>query len=141
MSDFPLWIEIPVRFRDVDGMRHVNNAVFFTYMEMARGAYWERLGLGGDLDRLEFILARAECDFRAPIPYGETVRVGIRCSRIGSKSWDYEYRLEGVRDGTLFAEASSVQVYFDYARQRAEPIPAQVRQRIEELEVGGGSRG
>lgn len=139
-AGFPVHVDVEVRFRDVDGMRHVNNAVYFTYMEMARGAYWSALGLGGPgegVESLSFILARTECDFRAPIAYGEIVRVWIRCPRLGRKSWDFEYRLEGLDSDVLFAEARSVQVFYDYTHRRGQEIPSEVRRRIERLEGQG----
>ena len=56
-------IRIPVRFRDVDVLGHVNNAVYFTYMEQVRTEYWlHTFGLT-KLEQLAFIVAHAECDF------------------------------------------------------------------------------
>lgn len=137
MSDFPVTVEIPVRFRDVDGMGHVNNAVFSTYLETARIAYWERLDPSvreGDLRKVTMILARAEIDFRGQIAYGETVRVLCRCPRVGTKSFDLEYRIES-RDGErLHAEARTVQVAFDYEAQCTIPVSDELRRRIEAVE-------
>jgi len=137
MSDYPVSIEIPVRFRDLDGIGHVNNAVFSTYLESARIRYWERLfpGFCGDeLTKVTMILARAEIDFRGQIAYGETVRVLARCPRIGTKSFDLEYRIESAHGERLYAEARTVQVAYDYGEQRTAPVSADLRRRIEELE-------
>ena len=137
MSDYPVAIEIPVRFRDVDGMGHVNNAVFSTYLESARVAYGERLDPSvrdGDLTKVTMILARAEIDFRGQVSYGETVRVRCRCPRIGRKSFDLEYRIESADDGRLYAEARTVQVAFDYDAQRTVPVSDELRRRIEGVE-------
>lgn len=141
MSEFPVTVEIPVRFRDVDGMGHVNNAVFSTYLETARIAYWERLdprfldgAKKGDLRGVTMILARAEIDFRGQISYGETVRVRCRCPRIGGKSFDLEYRVESPDGERLYAEARTVQVAFDYDAQRTIPVSDELRRRIETVE-------
>jgi acyl-CoA thioester hydrolase len=121
----------------VDGMGHVNNAVFSTYLETARIAYWERLDPSvreGDLTRVTMILARAEIDFRGQISYGETVRVLARCPRVGTKSFDLEYRIESADGERLYAEARTVQVAFDYEAQRTIPVSEALRRRIGAIE-------
>ncbi|MGD2116276.1 MAG: thioesterase family protein [Acidobacteriota bacterium] len=138
MSGYPVEVEIPVRFRDVDGMGHVNNAVFHTYLESARLVYWQTVfedrGLGASLDEIAFILARMECDFRGQIPFGDAVRVRIRCPRIGGKSFDFDYRIESPDGRTLYAEARSVQVCFDYDRNETVAVTDDLRRRIARLE-------
>ena len=113
-----------VRFRDLDGMAHVNNAVFMTYMESARLAYFKALGLGGN--PLEgMILARAEVDFRSPIELGEEVEVGVRTGRIGTKSFELEQEVWA--DGRLAAEGKFVVVAYDYEANRSHELPAEWR--------------
>jgi acyl-CoA thioester hydrolase len=65
------------------------------------------------------ILARVEIDYRAQLGIGEEVDVGVRCARIGAKSFDLEYELHA--GGRLVAEARTVIVCFDY--QRGETVP------------------
>ena len=60
-----------VRFRDLDPMGHVNNAVFLTYIESARAAFLQHLGAVQTLEDLAIIVARIEIDFRAPVRFGE----------------------------------------------------------------------
>ena len=85
VDGFPFVYRDTVRFRDLDGMGHVNNAVFLTYMESARIAFLSSLG-AGDNPQHSLILARMEVDFRSPIAFGEEVEVGVRPSRLGTKS-------------------------------------------------------
>ena len=113
-----------VRFRDLDGMAHVNNAVFLTYMESARLAYFKSLGLG-DNPLEGMILARAEVDFRSPIGLGEQVEVGVRTGRIGTKSFDLEQEIWA--DGRLAAEGKFVIVGYDYATSRSRELPVEWR--------------
>jgi acyl-CoA thioester hydrolase len=110
MEGFPFVHREAVRFRDLDGMGHVNNAVFSTYLEQARLAWF------GSHDRMpleDVILARTEIDFRAPVTLGE-VEIGVRPSRVGTKSFELEYELR--QGGTIVAEAKSVLVGYDYER-------------------------
>jgi acyl-CoA thioester hydrolase len=125
VEGYPFVYRDVVRFRDVDGMGHVNNAVFLTYMESARIAYLSALGAGANPQR-SLILARAEVDFRSPIAFGEDVEVGVRTSRIGTKSFELQYEVRA--DGRLAAEGKSVLVGYDYGRGASVEIPAEWRE-------------
>ena len=122
----------PVRFRDLDGMGHVNNAVFSTYLEQARLAWFsqERFGAVDELPLGDVILARTEIDFRSPVQAGETVEVAVRPSRVGTKSFELEYELRAA--GRLVAEAKSVLVGYDYRRGESTPIPDRWKRRLSE---------
>jgi len=71
-----------VRFRDLDPMGHVNNAVFLTYIESARAAFLQHLGAVQTLEDLAIIVARIEIDFRAPVRFGDEVFVNLRAHAI-----------------------------------------------------------
>ena len=132
MDGFPFVLREEVRFRDLDGMAHVNNAVFLTYMESARIAYLSSLGAGPN-PQASLILARTEVDFRSPVVLGEAIEVGVRPGRLGTKSFELEYEVRA--DGRLAAEGRSVLVGFDYTRGESVEIPAQWREWLEASEV------
>ncbi len=132
MDGFPFVYREDVRFRDLDGMGHVNNAVFHTYMESARIAYLEAQGAGSN-PQAALILARMEVDFRSPISLGERVEVGVRPARLGTRSFDLEYEVRA--NGRLAAEARSVLVGYDYTRGESVEIPAEWREWLESSEV------
>lgn len=117
-----------VRFRDLDGLGHVNHAVFLTYMESARLAYFKSLGLGPDNPLEGLILARAEVDFRSPIELGEQVEVGNRVERIGSKSFVLEQQIHA--DGRLAAEGRFVLVAYDYTAGSSRELPDEWREAL-----------
>jgi acyl-CoA thioester hydrolase len=117
-----------VRFRDVDAMGHVNNAVLATYVEQARIEYLRHLGvLDGPLF-MGMILARLEIDFLAPTQPGGEVEVGVRASRSGNKSFQLDYELR--QDEREVARASTVLVAYDYERSRSMPLPGEWRERL-----------
>jgi acyl-CoA thioester hydrolase len=132
VDGFPFVFRENVRFRDLDGLAHVNNAVFLTYMESARIAYLSSLGAGSN-PQASMILARMEVDFRSPVVLGETIEVGVRPSRLGTKSFELEYEVRA--DGRLAAEGKSVLVGYDYTRGESVEIPAQWRGWLEPDEV------
>jgi acyl-CoA thioester hydrolase len=117
-----------VRFRDLDPMGHVNNAVFLTYLEQARIAFFDQHGLPVGLEDLNLIVARVEIDFRAPVRLGQEVEVAVRATRFGTKSFDLDYELTA--DGATVAEAKSVQVAYDYARREPVPLPESWREKL-----------
>jgi acyl-CoA thioester hydrolase len=125
MEGYPFVHCETVRFRDLDGMAHVNNAVFLTYLEQARLAWF------GDSDvqpLRDVILARTEIDFRAPLHMGEVVEIGVRSSHVGTKSFELEYELQA--GGRVVAEAKSVLVGYDYERAESTPVPERWRRRL-----------
>ena len=117
-----------VRFRDLDPMGHVNNAVFLTYIEQARVAFFAAVGAASELEDMTLIVARVEIDFKAPVRLGQEVEISVRASRFGTKSFDFEYVLRV--DGDVVAEAKSVQVAYDYERRAPMPLPEEWRERL-----------
>src|SRR3990170_1034650 len=125
-------IEVPVRFRDLDGMGHVNNAVYFTYMEQARSEGYRALMGITSVAEFDFILARAEGDFKAPIGFGETVVVRVKLTKIGDSSFRFKYELRSKATDTLFATGDSVLVCYDYKRAKPMLIPPRFRMKLEQ---------
>ena len=65
-----------VRWRDLDALNHVNNVVYFTYLEQARLGYLTELGLAFNAPSgIGFILAEASCQFKSALTLGELVTV------------------------------------------------------------------
>ncbi len=118
---------IPVRFADIDAFGHVNNATVVTYMETARIHYLQDvLGWDGKIGSASLIVARVECDYRAPIYLGDTVRAYLRTARLGRSSFDFRYAITAQRGGAepeLAAEGLTVQVAFDYVQGQPIPVP------------------
>jgi len=113
-----------VRFRDVDALGHVNNAVFLTYLEEARIAFL--VPLGAEVSNM--ILARVEIDFRTPLRMGDEIEIGVRPANVGTKSFELEYE---VRSGdAVAAEAKTVLVSFDYASGRSIELPESWREAL-----------
>ena len=117
-----------VRFRDLDAMGHVNNAVFLTYIESARVAFLQHLGAAPTLEDMSIIVARIEIDFRAPVGFGEDVDISVRASRFGGKSFDLDYELRV--GGAVVAEAKSVLVAYDYGTGQAIELPDEWREKL-----------
>jgi len=143
MSDpVPIKLAIQIRWRDLDALGHVNNAVYLTYFELARLAYVRAL-LGADTPRdprtllpanFQFILAEVTCHYRSPATLGDQLAVTIWVSQVGRKSFVFEYRIDDEVTGRLVAEGCSTQVWYDYAAGESRPVPAQIVARMEEVQ-------
>ena len=122
-------IPIQVRFRDVDLMGHVNNAVFFTYFEMGRTAFnQDHVYKVVDRESSSFILAHAGCDYIRPIVLGTDLTLHIGVKNIKTKSFQYVYLLTDAEDESIeYAKGESVQVCYDYTRNTSVEIPPEFR--------------
>ena len=141
---FRFSLPIDVRFRDLDAVGHVNNAVYLTYLEQARVAYWMKVTGLSEIRAIDIILARVEIDYRSPVTFGETIDVAVRCAAMRRSSCTFELRITERKTGRLVAESKNVIVQYDYAAGRSRPIPEAFRRLIREhdpevVEEGGGA--
>jgi acyl-CoA thioester hydrolase len=113
---------LSVRFRDCDAMGHVNHAVYFTYMEQCRLTFW-REATGTASPHTRVIIARAECDYRAPAHFGDELEVRLQVGAIGRSSFALEYEIVQVGADTLVATGKTVMVSYDYAAGKSVPLP------------------
>jgi acyl-CoA thioester hydrolase len=114
-------------------MGHVNNAVYLTYLEIARFAYWKAAEIGRLEGDISYIIARVEIDFRASAVPGDVIDVAISVRAIGRSSFTMEYEIRD-REGQVIVTARSVQVAYDYAAKQSVPVPDAIRARIAEFE-------
>ena len=130
-DDFRHRTTLQVRFRDIDAFAHVNNAVFFSYVEQARIRYLlDVLQPGVGFDRLPLILARVELDYRSPIAFGEEVTIETRVDRVGRKSFGMTHRMTVGPEGRTVGDVRTVLVTYDYAVARPMPVPDDWRERF-----------
>ncbi|GAA0210680.1 acyl-CoA thioesterase [Halobaculum roseum] len=113
---------VPVRYRDLDPMSHVNNAVYATYFEEVRTAFF-REEVGIDLADSQAALASLSIDFRAPIQGTGTVRAVLEVTDVGTTSLTFGYELH--YEDRLVAEGETVQVAI--GEDGPEPLPDPVR--------------
>jgi acyl-CoA thioester hydrolase len=122
------------RFRDTDAMGHINNAVYVTYLEVARQEYWRAFKHDEDYRVVPFILAHVDIDFLSEGLMRETLELCIRCSYVGTKSFGFDYAIREATALRPVVSARSVQVFYDYAAKRSMPCPPEMRERLERFE-------
>ena len=134
MEGFRVVTPLTPRFRDTDAMGHLNNAVYMTYFEMARTAWWTALIGDPDYQKVPFILAHTTIDFRSPAFVHETLLVGIRIARLGNRSFECAYRVAEEKADRLVCDGRSVQVIFDYAKGETFPMPEELKAKVRAFE-------
>jgi acyl-CoA thioester hydrolase len=136
LAGFPVIVELPVVWGEMDSYRHVNNVVYFRYFENARLEYFRRLdwfvyeeetGIGP-------ILAATQARFRKALTYPDTIRVGAHISDIAEDRFTMEYRIVSQRLDGIVTEGQGTIVSFNYREAKKVPIPEVIRQRIADLE-------
>ncbi|WP_049935441.1 acyl-CoA thioesterase [Haloplanus natans] len=134
MTDFEYETELQVRFRDVDAMGHVNNAVYATYLEQARVDYYADV-LGVGLDDIDTVLVNLEIDYRHEVTLADgtvTVEMGVRS--IGESSVVVGYELRA--GDRVAATAETTQVYVDPEAGTSRPLPEDWVETMESLRLG-----
>src|SRR5437667_539732 len=119
-------MELPVQFRDIDGMGHVNNATYLQYMETARVELARKLGQVREGFRPDFIIASARVEFKKPIRDERRITVSVWVSRIRDRSWDLDYSIHGPR-GIRYALGRTTQVAYDYETRAAVQISGKLK--------------
>jgi acyl-CoA thioester hydrolase len=124
--------DVRVRFAETDAQGVVYHSNFLIYCEVARVEFGRKLheGRPGPGQRgYDFVLAHAECDYRAAARFDDRLRVWLRCAAVGTSSITYQYRI--VRwDGTLVCDAKTVQVAVDPETRRPVPLPQAIVDRL-----------
>jgi acyl-CoA thioester hydrolase len=131
MPDFEYETELQVRFRDLDAMGHVNNAVYATYLEQARVDYYADV-LGVGLDDIDTVLVNLEIDYRNEVTLEQgrvTVAMGVRS--IGESSVVVGYELRA--GDRVAATAETTQVYVDPDGGGSRPLPSAWVEKMESL--------
>lgn len=136
MMGFPVRCPIQVRWGDMDALGHVNNAVFFTYLESGRAEYFARSGLFAHVGEGGHgpILAGIRCDFRAQVKYPDELVSCASITRLGNSSFTMVQRLVRAGSGETVADAEASCVWLDYGTGRSQPIPDEIRRAVRDFE-------
>jgi acyl-CoA thioester hydrolase len=121
---------IAIRWGDMDAMGHVNNTVYFRFMEQARIGWFEGLvPQGGAWKDAGIVIANASCNFKRAMSYPGTVDVNLYVGAPGGSSVPTFYEL--VIDGQVYADGAATVVFVDMARQKPIRIPESIRARLQ----------
>lgn len=135
LAAFPVVVTLPVQWGDQDAFGHVNNVVYFRWMESARIEYMRRVGFGHAAGAgICCILASIDCNYRRPVTFPDTVHVAARVTRIGRSSVTMEHVVFSEQEQAIVADGTSTVVAFDYRANNSIPVSDELRKTISELE-------
>lgn len=135
LEPFNFHATIQLRWRDIDQFGHVNNAVYLTYFEVAR-FYYNRDINQWNWNEDQYIIASAKIDYLRPIFYPGDIKIYLRTSDIGEKSFNFYYAITFERNGIekIAAIGQTTQVFYDLKNQKTIPIPDRIVQQWEAFE-------
>ena len=128
-ADFIYFKKIEARWGDMDGLRHINNAKYLTFLESARLEYLSTLGI--DINRWNskesVILASMKIDYHKQSSYPNIYEIGCKISRIGNKSFDIFNAIFESSSNNLIVTGTFTIVCFDYHLQKTISIPDSIK--------------
>lgn len=135
MQAYPVTIEFPVHWGEMDALGHVNHTRFLVWMESARIALFEQIGLMAQgQPEVGPILANINVDYLAPVHHPATIVCGTRVTGLGNTSFTLEYGVSlNDRPDILVARASSVIVLVNYVEGRKVKLSPNLRDALEAL--------
>src|ERR1700712_5261120 len=138
ISDYKFRTPIALRFSDIDAVGHVNNAIYLTYFEVARFAYWKEI-TDWNLRKDGVIVGRSEVNYLKPITLEDEIYCYVRTTRIGNSSFDMMYLLVRVTPNgeEICTTGKTVCISYDYTRNKSIPIPSTERHRMIEYDEPG----
>lgn len=134
MSDYrPVFeLSMPIRWGDMDALGHVNNTVFFRYMEQVRMSWFEQLALAGLGDGHGPVIVNASMEFLRQLHYPGDIIGRMSVAKPGRSSFDTGFELvRADAPHTLYARGHARCVWIDYAAGKSVPLPARLRELLE----------
>jgi acyl-CoA thioester hydrolase len=126
----------PIRWGDMDMLGHVNNTVFFRYMEQARIEWTYGLHpKGGAYVETGPVIVNTSCTFLLPLVYPGEIEVRMYLGEAGRTSVGTFYEI--LKDGTKYADGAAKMVWIDLASGRSVPLPDRVAAPLRALEPAG----
>ncbi len=125
LKDYPVTMDIPVLWGDMDAFGHVNNLVYLKWFESARVAYFDLFkGMSVDTSTsIGPILGHTDCRYKIPLEHPDTITVGARVTEIAEDRFSIHHRVVSHQHQKVAAEGSGLIVCVDYKTGKKTSIP------------------
>lgn len=125
---FTLTVEIG--FGDIDGLKHVNNVVLARWFEQARNPFFRFFtpDLNLSYEKWKLIMARTEFDFIGQLKFDYPAEIRSYIEKIGNTS--FTFLQQAWQNDELKVQGKAVIVHFDFLKQKAVPIPNDIREKL-----------
>lgn len=131
-STYPVIIDIPIHWGDMDAFQHVNNVMYFRYFESARIAYMAQTHVMEEMKSKQVgpILASTECRYKRPITFPDTLKVGARTIEMGTQDFIQEYAIYSTQQRSVTTIGKARIVMVDYKTQQKTELSDTIRNAI-----------
>ncbi|WP_130803523.1 acyl-CoA thioesterase [Acinetobacter ihumii] len=136
LSQYPVVHEQVVAWGDMDAFGHVNNVLYYRYIESARIRYLDELNIFAE--KIYTVVASSQCKYLSPVFYPDTLKIGVRVDEIRNSAFRMSYLLWSCTQEKVVATAEAVMVVVDAEQLKKKTIPAHIKQKIIELEQRAG---
>lgn len=133
LTQFPIVYEQKVAWGDMDAFGHVNNVMYYRYIESARIEYFDRLNVF-DQDVLT-VVASSQCKYLKPVFYPDVLHIGARVEEMRNSAIRMHYVLFSQQQQQIVADGEAVIVFVDKVAMKKALIPQQLRKIIIDLEA------
>ncbi|MBD3211137.1 MAG: acyl-CoA thioesterase [Candidatus Lokiarchaeota archaeon] len=135
-KEFPVIIEIPILWGQMDAFQHLNNVMYFRFFESARIAYFQKIGFLDYMDKTGVgpILASTNCKYLKPITFPDTIFVGAKVTEMKNDRFLMKYALKSEQLGDLAAIGEANVVCYNYKLNSTSELPKKIKQSIIDLE-------
>ena len=122
---------MPIRWGDMDAMGHVNNTLYFRYMEIARLEWLFAIGAPPNPNGGGLVIVNAFCNFIRQLEFPGDVLAKHYVANPGRSSFDTFITLERVESpGVIYAEGGATTVWIDFKAQKSAPLPDWLRAQL-----------
>jgi acyl-CoA thioester hydrolase len=136
LEGFPLVMRFTVPFSDCDMLQHVNNVAYIRWCETVRTEFFARV-MGEDItSERGMIQANINFNYERQIEYRESIVIGVRVSRFGAKSLDFEYEIWSLTHDRRAARGTTTVVAFDFVNGKTIAVPQAWRDAVAAFEAG-----
>lgn len=118
---------MPIRWGDMDMMGHVNNTVYFRYLEQARIEWFEQIGATPDPAGQGPVIVNAQCSFIKQLKYPGEIEVTTAVGPAGRSSFEMVHQIRLVGSDVLNAEGGAKVVWVDFPKEKSTPLPEWIR--------------
>lgn len=132
LAEYPVIYEQKVAWGDMDAFGHVNNAVYYRYIESARICYLEELNIFQQ--DIYTVVASSQCQYLRPLFYPDQLKIGARVEEMRSSAIRMSYILWSGQQQNIAARGEAVIVCVDKLNLQKIPMPENIRQNIKEIE-------
>ena len=124
-------LQMPLRWGDMDAMGHINNTLYFRYMEVCRLDWIFKQGVSTRLEGQGPVIINAFCNFLRQLEYPGDIRVTMHVAQPGRSSFETYHTIERTDEpGVVYAEGGARTVWTDYAAKKSAPMPDWFRARL-----------